>query len=903
MTQTYHTVGGTHVVTRAYDANALSTVRCVNSLGVGKDKPSVVWEAINYDDLYYPIPLSASLSRVDRCFSNRKDNEVWGDWMRKPFISLPADVSEIDPAWTTCSGVKIGAMDPPRALVPASGFHDPPLSKPENPPSAEPITQAPPSLPKATPGKTVPEPVPGPTNQPQQGDNPSVRPKPELGNDPAETPNDPLQDPPSNPPAPSPVEKESSASPEVPAPVPQESSLNRPTFKVPGDTERYPGNGIETPPPALANGPIAKQQPAKQGEEHRDSPSDFGLISSALFPGPSPSPDQVRQRPSNKKQGQTPEGQQSPALDKSYGGSSTDSKNPSESISSVQGSDLANTGTNTDMHPSGTNHYSPNEAVNLQNDAPSRKDDLLAPGDSGGSGTPDSGAIVDGSGSQGSSAVGNPPKEPQQHENPSEGTLGNTAQLNPPTTAGKQSNTSPMTFDFVSEKPPTVAGSHTIARAPDGGAVVEGTTIRPGNAQVVHGTPISVASNAIVVGSSSFEFRPPSSPQTPAAAPIIKQGPNGGLVVGATTIMQGDWGLVNDHKVSVGSSNVIIDGKPFALPAATAHPASSSFNVGGLQVVAGSNDGVVVAGSTLSLGAQATISSHAVSIGLGIVAIDGTAHSLPTTLAKSPLLVDGQTIREDSNGNVIVGSSTVKPGTRATIAGHTISVVANDKIIIDQNTYALPVDAGIVQVSSSPSQTPASLVIIDGKPVHQDAQGNLVIGTTTVSPGAQITVAGHTISAAPSNIVLDGKTLSLPANAISISVQSVFTVGGEPFTAAPAGFAVAGTTVSPEGPAVTISGTVVSLGTAGLVIGTKTVPLPSSVAEATGLGDVIMSGFGSPEGSRQVGTPTPAPTPAGSPGNVTTFNLGSGTSSKRLGLGMMSIMVMSVLSWMMVDLW
>ncbi|KAL8786448.1 MAG: hypothetical protein Q9213_002764 [Squamulea squamosa] len=902
MTQTYHTVGGTHVVTRAYDADTLSTVRCVNSIGVGKDQHSVVWEAINYDDLYYPIPQSASLSRVDRCFSNRKDNDIWGDWMRKPFISLPNDVSEIDPAWTTCSGVKIGAMDPPRALVPASGFDDPPLSKPADPPSAEPITQAPPSLPKATPGKTVPDPVPGPTNQPQQDDNPSAKPNPEPGNDPAVTPDDPLQDPPSDPPAASPVQMKSSATPEVPAPVPQESFSNPSTFKVPGDTKSNLGDGPESLPPTQANMPISKQQPAKQAGMHHDSPNEFGLISSALFSGPSPSPDQVQQRPSDEKQVQTPDRQQSPTPNQNNGGSSKDSQDPSAGISPVQGSDLEKTGINTDMHQSGTDRHSSNEVIIPQDDAPSRTDDPPARGNSGGSGRPDSGGAVDGSGSQGSSAVGNSQKEPQQDEHPSEGTLGNTDQPNPPTTAGEQSKTSPLTFEFVSEKPPIVAGSHTIARAPDGGAVVEGTTIHPGNAQVVHGTPISVAPNAIVVGSSSFDFRPPSSPQTTAAAPVIKQDANGGLVVGATTIMQGDSGLVNNHKVSVGSSNVIIDGKSFALPAATAHPATGSVDVGGLQVVAGSNDGVLVAGSTLTPGAQATISGHAVSIGLGTIAVDGTVHSLPTTLAMSPLLVNGQTIREDSSGNVVVGSSTVNPGSQATIAGHTISVAANDKVIVDQNTYALPASAGIVQVPQFLSQTPASSIVIDGKSVHQDAQGNLVIGTSTILQGAQITVAGHTISAASSNIVLDGTTLSLPAKAISISVQSVFTVGDQTFTAASAGFAIAGTTVSPQGPAVTISGTVVSLGTAGLVIGSKTVPLPSATAEATGLGDVIMSAFGSPGGSKQVGVPTPAPTPAGSPGNVTTFNLEAGADSRGLRLGMTSMIVLSVLLGMVIAL-
>ena len=63
----------------------------------------------------------------------------------------------------------------------------------------------------------------------------------------------------------------------------------------------------------------------------------------------------------------------------------------------------------------------------------------------------------------------------------------------------------------------------------------------------------------------------------------------------------------------------------------------------------------------------------------------------------------------------------------------------------------------------------------------------------------------------------------------------MFTVGGDTFTAAATGAVIGGTlTLSPNGPGITLSGTPVSLGPNGLMIGSTTVPLvePSGGWEA-----------------------------------------------------------------------
>ncbi|KAL8724272.1 MAG: hypothetical protein Q9166_008042 [cf. Caloplaca sp. 2 TL-2023] len=232
--------------------------------------------------------------------------------------------------------------------------------------------------------------------------------------------------------------------------------------------------------------------------------------------------------------------------------------------------------------------------------------------------------------------------------------------------------------------------------------------------------------------------------------------------------------------------------------------------------------------------------------------------------------------RKDLSGNIIIGSSTVRLGSQITIAGHTISA-GYSNVIIDTKTYAVPTAVGpIMSTLTSPQLTlPNGLVLIPG--------------------ATAIAVSGGVISVLSDNkgFVVDGSTITLPPPTFTSFEQSIFTAGGQVFTAKPTGFAIAGISVALDGPPVIISGTVISLGTAGLVIGSKTVALPSVVAEATGLGDVIMSAFGSPSG--EVRTPTPTPPPTGSSGNATTFIPISGVARGRSVMKGWTVMVVGFL--------
>lgn len=494
-----------------------------------------------------------------------------------------------------------------------------------------------------------------------------------------------------------------------------------------------------------------------------------------------------------------------------------------------------------------------------------------------------------------------------------------------------------------SQTPILVGGQvgQSVARASNGGIIVGGsTTIAPGQQATISNHVISAGlSNAVVDGnnyalpSSAGAVLQQASAQQQAVAqqstPVVIGGQNivkaanGGVAIGGTTIAAGAQATVQGHVVSAGASNVVVDGSSsYALPTSagatvqqTSAPQEAPVLINDQSIARASNGGILIGSSTLAPGVQATIGGHVISAapanaaGSANVVIDGSTQALATIAGavlqtsavqqqQSPVLVGSQSITRASNGGIMVGSITLTPGSQATVAGQTISAAPNnDNVIVDGTTQTLPATAGAVLETPAPTQAP---VLIGGESVTRASNGGLVIGgTSTLPPGTQATIAGHTISANANsnNVIIDGTNYALPttpgailqtiasplptpaqtppptpeavvtlANGALISAggaaatvsgllasvlpndsgivigsitypisptitpSSVFTLGGQTFTAKPSGFVIGpGENVMPGGSAVTIGGTVVSLDSSGdLQIGSSTIPLVAS---------------------------------------------------------------------------
>ncbi len=377
-----------------------------------------------------------------------------------------------------------------------------------------------------------------------------------------------------------------------------------------------------------------------------------------------------------------------------------------------------------------------------------------------------------------------------------------------------------------------MAAGNTIVRDPGGGVVIASSTYAPGQtARITGGTPLSVGSDHVIVGGSSYAL-PPTSPTAPApiAAHSIIRASDGGIVIGSSTIAPGQQASVAGHIVSAGPSVALVDGSTYALApsagaivqAPPASPSPSPLLVAGQSAVKATNGGLIVGSSTIAPGSEANVAGHTISVGSSQAVVDGSTYALPSSngavlqvLPTPPPVLDaGQSIVRASNGGVVIGSSTIAPGQHATVAGHTISV-GSSVAAVDGTTYALPTSPGaVLQQAPNLAQNLAASSVV-----------TLANGAVISAGGSPATVDG-TVVAIPSGdsgLVVNGKAMPLPTAA----PNSIFTVAGQTFTVAPAGFSLAGQFVSPGGLAITLSGTVVSLGPSGLQIGTSTMLLPS----------------------------------------------------------------------------
>ena len=254
----------------------------------------------------------------------------------------------------------------------------------------------------------------------------------------------------------------------------------------------------------------------------------------------------------------------------------------------------------------------------------------------------------------------------------------------------------------------------------------------------------------------------------------------------------------------------------------------------------------------------------------GVVIVDG--QSIPQ--GASPVMISNTPIAYHPNGDLVLGTSTVPNVFPTQIAPPApfITNVANHAIAVS------PSSPNAVQIDGQTVSQGAEPVTLSGTPVAYHSNGDIVIGSSTLpnilpslvsphSPPFTTSIGNHLIANIPSSpnaILVDGKTISPGAQPVIISgtpvayqgngnlilgtttisnimplntypppspsAPAVLTVNGQVATVLPnnAGINIASTTILPNAPAVSISGTVsASFGSAGLVVGTSTVQIPS----------------------------------------------------------------------------
>ncbi|MCJ1229032.1 hypothetical protein MMC12_005696 [Toensbergia leucococca] len=372
-------------------------------------------------------------------------------------------------------------------------------------------------------------------------------------------------------------------------------------------------------------------------------------------------------------------------------------------------------------------------------------------------------------------------------------------------------------------------GDQTVSILPSGTVAAGGTIITPGASSImIANTPVSVGSTVVVVGDSTIALSIKTPAATPALASVgvqqIQPASNGGVIIGESTLLAGAFTTVGNTQVSVGAGNVVFDSSTVAIPVPEITATIPLPSVGGQQIQPLPGGGLIIGGTSLLPGVQTTIGSVGVSVGSGSIIVGSSTLALSASssaIATLPSIV-GQQIQLALDGGVIIGGNTLPPGAQTSVGGTLVSIGTNN-VIIGSKTYAVP----------TPGATAATpLPLVGGESLQVAPNGGILIGGSTISPGAQVTVSGTPIAVGINNVVVGGSTYALPSPAISAATAIPPTVGGEQISPGLNGAIVAGqSTISPGNEAL-ISGTPVSVGTGKVVIAGNTYPMPFSSTSA-----------------------------------------------------------------------
>ena len=823
-------VGPEYTITRAYAPDALSTARCVapgsEGMGIayyfnGPGPPGYFqgifngWEAINYAELANPPPASVLLSRYQSCFDNPIGSNFASQMFVTPQLSFPGDVTDIDPEWQTwgagtCTQIGLGVVDPPRILGSASALGPGVVTAAQDPDvtaagaAAPGITASPyyarpsplhhaPSFLLHGPALVNPSPSIAPSLAPV---NPAVI---APGSDPV-----PSADPDNESPAemsllsqaldPSPT-PQGAATPlpqAVAAPQPQAAPPNNPITLVPvklAPTAQAPANVPTTPAPVM---PAAQPLPSINNQPILQNTNSDLIIggSTTLAPGSQT----------------TLEGH---AI--SNGGSSV----------------VVDGHTQVLLTPAAPSSQPAPAVVAAGQPAPSIGGrPILQDGNSnlivGGSTTlaPGSQTVVAGhTVSNGASHVV---------------VDGNTQALQPPAEPSQV----PAPAVVAPSQPPPLVGGQPILQNANSELIVAGITVPPNSQTVVAGHTVSNGANAVVIDGNTQVLQPqPTITPAPALPSVggqaIVQNLNSDLIVGGSTIPSGSQAVVAGPTVSNGGVNVVVDGNTHAPPAPTAAAPMD-------QIVQVSNGNLQVGGQIIAPGSQAIVSGHVVNFANRTqVVVDGTTNAIAPITSQAPLIVGGQTAYQAPGGGLIVGTSTIAPGSQATISGQVFSLDGSSSVAVDGSTYSLPPTQNAYIIQAVQTTPTGPITLSNGLVVTPAASAatpgaypalNLPNGAVISAGGPTAVFSGTTYSVLPSNqglLVNGASTLALPP--LPSAPQSIFSVAGQTFTAAPTGFSIAGTTIAPGGQAVTISGTAIALNSfSQLQIGSSTIGLTQS---------------------------------------------------------------------------
>lgn len=225
---------------------------------------------------------------------------------------------------------------------------------------------------------------------------------------------------------------------------------------------------------------------------------------------------------------------------------------------------------------------------------------------------------------------------------------------------------------------PVLIADKSVVRAPGGSIIIGSLTIPPGSQTTILSHTISAGSSSVLIDSSIYALATSvgatlQQPKTPLAGPVLIAGqsivraPNGGLIIGRTTVASGSQLTISGHIFSAGLSSLLIDGSAYALPTSVGAIVQQPADLQAITLAA--NGAIVSAG-----GPPAALSGTTYSVASDGRALLASGKTMPfPTKPQSIFTVAGETFTAAPTGFVAAGKTVARDGSAVTIDGTAVS--------------------------------------------------------------------------------------------------------------------------------------------------------------------------------------------------------------------------------------
>lgn len=280
------------------------------------------------------------------------------------------------------------------------------------------------------------------------------------------------------------------------------------------------------------------------------------------------------------------------------------------------------------------------------------------------------------------------------------------------------------------------AGSHTALGYPSVFSIA-GTTLTQGEPGVIiSGTRISLGPSDVIIGSSTLKFRSEPADHIEFIAP----NPTGFSVAG-TFITPVEIITISGTPVSLGSSNIVVGTQTVPLPS---NPPSLVFSVASQSFTA-KPTGFLNGGSSL-LSNNPVVTGSGIPVSLGASGfVTGTKIIPLRSLSSLPVFTVAGTIFTPNLAGFLVGSATLSPnGAPITISGTPISLGSSD-IVIGTRTFGLSAASSVLTIDGQEFTANPSGFSIGDTEIHCGGPPITISGTSILLGSSAIVVGSSTV--------------------------------------------------------------------------------------------------------------------------------------------------------------